>query len=122
MRRFLGPSGGWLNRSYRDGGRRLLSFQLLEVEVGYIGAAGKFNADGWFPFRFNVILRELLAQFGGFDAHYRVVSRVVTDRSPEHLGSDHPLAQLVEVLGKSVSYDQLEKILGSFTTGKDVAG
>src|SRR5277367_5660858 len=86
------------------------------MKPGHIRSAWKFDAEcGFFP-GFKVVLRQLLANFGGFHADHRIVRRVVIDRASEHLGPNHPLSEAIELASKSMPYDQLEKILGTFAS------
>jgi hypothetical protein len=111
-------SGTLLPRHKRDyfGRRQAGCRQWREVKPGHIGSARKFDADCRFPFRFKVVLGQLLANFCGFDADHGIVRCVVIYRAPEHLGPNHPLSQAIELACQSMSYDQLEKVLGTFAS------
>ena len=92
--------------------------QNREVELRHIVTARKFDTDGVLSFGFSVVLYQLLANFPGFDADHRIVSRIVIDRAPEHLGPNHPLSQGIDLAFQSMFNDQLEKILGSLAARK----
>jgi hypothetical protein len=88
----------------------------LEDERWYVGSTRKFDAHSRLFVRLKVVLCQLLAKLSGFDTYHGVISRVVADRAPEHLSSDHPLSQAIDVAFQSVPNDEVEKILGPFTS------
>jgi hypothetical protein len=71
--------------------------------------------------RFLVVLGQLSPDFRRLNPDHRIVGGVVVDPSAEHFGPDYALAQVIQAAGQRVFHDQLEKVLGSFTTRERLA-
>jgi hypothetical protein len=81
------------------------------VKLRDVRSGRKLDAEWRRIRRLTIKLRELLPNFGGFDADNCVIGCVVIDRAAEHLGADHALAKRVVAASESVLDDQEEKIL-----------
>ena len=95
--------------------------QRLEDEPRHVRSAWKLNANRRFSVCFKVVLGQPLSNFRGFDADHRIASRVVIDRASEHLGSNHPLAQAIEIPCQGMLNDQMKEVLGALASREGVA-